>query len=105
IPDCPDPIAPSDFLAFLVGAAVIADADLVDPPAAGKRDLGAELNFTTKVVAGQTKPAHDVSREHLVAALDVRQRLVVEKIENQGTEAIGQIMVVIERAMRPAIEA
>jgi hypothetical protein len=45
IPKRLDAVTPIDLLPLVIGAPIVADADLVYAPTAGKRDLRAQLNL------------------------------------------------------------
>src|SRR4029453_14348433 len=68
----PEPILPADLLAFLVGPAVVADGDLVDPRARAG-DLGGDLRLEAEPVLLDAKGLQELAPERLVASLHVRQ--------------------------------
>ena len=50
VTNCLETVPPMDLLSFIVGAAVITNAYLVDAPPPGARDLCAEFDFNAEVV-------------------------------------------------------
>src|ERR1700681_4546231 len=105
IPQGLEPILPVDFLPFLVGSAEIPNPDLVDAPAPRQRDLRADLHLESEIVARDMQAVLYLAREHLVADFDVGECLVVQCIEQEGDDAVAEIMMKVERAMGAPVKA
>ncbi len=81
------------------------DLGFIDPPLAGKCDLGTDLHLDAEIVAAYGERFENRTREHLVAHLDVRKGLIVQDIEGCGDQPIGQVVMKIQGAMRLAVES
>jgi hypothetical protein len=75
------PVQPIDLLSFVVRTTVITDADLIDAPPFGARDLCAYFNFDTEVVGRQLKFRQNLSAKHLIADFYIRQHLVIQQVK------------------------
>src|SRR6266481_9655602 len=91
VPQRPDAILPVYLLSLSVGSAEIVNPHLVDAPSPGQRDLGADLDLETEIVAGDVQTIFHLAREHLVADLDVSERLVVEDVEQKRDQPVAEI--------------
>src|ERR1700744_6113157 len=69
-------VFPADLFAFLIGSSIIMDRGLVNAPFASQRNLTTNLNLHAKIIGRDVEGAQDLPREHLVAGLDIGQRLV-----------------------------
>src|SRR5262245_23475658 len=78
-PDCADAVAPADLLAFLVSAARIRNADLVDA-APHRRDLAGHFRLEAEAVFFDRDRLNDFPAEHLVAGFHVGQIQVRERV-------------------------
>jgi len=99
-----DPISPIDLFAFVIGAAIIADADFLNPPTLRAGNLRADFNLKAEIIRGQHELLQDFLPEHLVAHFDIRQCLIIHHAEYQGYDPITHVMMEIKRAVRSAIK-
>jgi len=76
-----DPISPIDLFAFVIGAAIIADADFLNPPTLRAGNLRADFDLKAKIIRGQHELIQNFLPEHLVAHFDIRQCLIIDHAE------------------------
>ena len=99
-----DPISPIDLFPFVIGAAIIADADFINPPTLRAGNLRADFDLKAKIIRGQHELIQNFLPEHLVAHFDIRQCLIIHHAEYQGYDPITHVMMEIKRAVRSAIK-
>ena len=87
----------TDLLAFVVGAAQIADRHLEDHPAALGR-LGGELDLDREVVRSQRQRLEKRGAEHLVAGFDVGEIQIGEPVAQESDQAVAEMMLEVEDA-------
>ena len=68
------------------------------------RNLGAHLHFDAEVVCRQAQRPRDAARHHLVAGFDIRNGLVEYQTEKTTDQAVAQVVMEVQRAMRTAVE-
>ena len=91
VPQRLQPILPVDLLCLpAVGAAVIADAKLIDSQIALPGNFGAHLHFNAEIVGGSRSEARHPARHHLVARLDVGQRFVEDDVESNAISRLAK---------------
>src|SRR5579872_558257 len=78
-----DAIAPTDLLPFLIGTAVIADGNLVNPQLSLGR-LHRDLGLEAETVAADRNALEEVGAKHLVAGLHVGEVQVAEHVGDHG---------------------
>src|SRR5882757_9926292 len=83
IPESFQTILPVDLFPLPISPAVVVNSNLIDPPFPCQRDLHADLHLDSKIVRGNAECLQDLASKHLVAGLDVAQRLIAQHIENQ----------------------
>src|SRR5262245_14255775 len=86
--DGPHAIAPADLLALGVGAAVVADPQLVDPPVAPGH-LGGDLGLEPEPVLLDDHRLDHLAPEGLVAGLHVGEVQVGEHVGQRGEEPVA----------------
>ena len=97
-PHRPHAVAPADLLALGVGAAVVADAHLVDP-AAGPGHLGGDLGLEAEAVLLDVDRLDHLAAEGLVAGLHVGQVQVGEHVRQHVQEAVADGVPEVEHAV------
>src|SRR3954468_3041315 len=87
-----DAILPGDLLSLFVAAAVVGDADLVDPqPRPELGDLRGDLRLEAEAVALQRRDLLEYrATKHLIADLHVRQVQIREGVAERGEELVPQ---------------
>src|SRR5688572_16267254 len=101
--DGPDPVGPPELLSLRVAAAVVGDADLVDP-AAEPRDLRGDLGLEAEAVLLDADRARHLAPEHLVAGLHVGEIQVGDHVREEGQHAVRHAVPEEEHAVRHAGE-
>src|SRR5437588_411621 len=90
----PDGHRPDLHLAFLIGAAGVADGDLVDAPrgAAAAGDLGGDLRLEAEAVRLEVDALEHLTPEDLVTGLHIGQVQVSEHVRHKGEELIADVV-------------
>src|ERR1700730_12114025 len=102
-PEGAKPVLPADLLAFFVGAAPVADANLIDAqPPLGYLDC--YLWFKAEAVLLNGNRLDDVPTEYLVASFHVAQVNVGEAVRQQSEQLVTHKMPEVKNPMRPAAE-
>src|ERR1700722_19943983 len=105
IPQGLQAVLPANLLALVVGASVIVNGRLVNSPFMRQRNLTAYLDLDSKIVRGDVQRVQDFAGEHLVAGLDIGERLIAKHVENKRNQPVRQVVVKIQGAGRLAVEA
>jgi hypothetical protein len=95
-------VPPADLLALGVGASVVGDPDLVDPPPAGG-DLGRHLRFEAEAVLFDLDRLDDLAAEGLVTGLHVGEVQVGEDVGDGGQELVADRVPVVEDSVGPVV--
>ncbi len=96
-------VFPADFLAFFVGAAPVADADLINSQAALGHFDG-DLWLKAKAVLLDRNRLDNFATEDFVTGFHVAQVDVGEAVRKQGQQAVADRMPEVENAMRAAAQ-
>src|SRR5262245_60145655 len=104
-PESAEGVLQTDLLAFLVGAAGVADRDLEDAPAPAAGDPRRDLRLESEPGRLQANSLQHLAAEDLVARFHVGQVEVCHHVRQHGQDAVGDGMPEVEHAMALADEA
>ena len=90
--DGPKAVLPIDFLALIVGAAVIRYADLVESYARDPRKSGGDFGFKTKAVFFQGQTLSNGGSNHFVTSLHIRQVEVGQTVAQKREKFVSNRM-------------
>jgi hypothetical protein len=103
-PEGLNPVFPSDFFAFFVGAAGVRDGDFVDAPVPFC-DFGGDFRLEAETIGFELNTLEDFAAKDFVASLHVGEFEIGEDVGKQGKHFIGDVMPKIVDTLRSAEEA